>query len=282
MGGVESKVPEEFQTLPEPQQEAYRSFFDRLVAAGTKPDIALLELCAIYCAVEDPAAFVQGVDLDGDGKVTAEEVAKLMMEAGASRKDAAKASRAVVQAADANHDGAASTEELGVYANHARIRRALSSGGIVIDVRPRAEGIAYKHEVAGALRLPSLEDDEGVSFAEALKNLPIVISAEEGRRAEEAISQLANMGFCNVIHAYSADSINTAVAEGPSSTELADAEDAGQDLVAAHSNYERAGRLAAKAAMVQSEAKDKSKDAAVHAAAAAALKHPEVQDAESN
>eukprot|EP00750_Incisomonas_marina_P013364 INCI1730.1.p1 GENE.INCI1730.1~~INCI1730.1.p1 ORF type:complete len:314 (+),score=93.80 INCI1730.1:108-944(+) len=277
MGGVESKVPDDFETLPEAQQAAYRSFFDRLVAAGTKPDIALLELCAIYCAVEDPAAFVEGVDLDGDGKVSAEEVAKLMVQAGASKKDAAKASRAVVRAADVDHDGAASTDELGVYASDAQIRRALSSGGIVIDVRQRAKGLAYKHEVAGALRLPSLADDEGVSFAESLKNLPIVINAEKGRRAEEAIAQLANLGFVNVIHAYSADTINTAVAEGPSSTELADAEDAGQDLVAAQSNYERAGRLAAKAAVVQSEAKNQSKDAAVHAAAAAALMHPEVR-----
>mmetsp|Transcript_50941 Transcript_50941/g.75557 ORF Transcript_50941/g.75557 Transcript_50941/m.75557 type:complete len:366 (-) Transcript_50941:186-1283(-) len=268
MGAVESKVPEEFRTLPESAQSSYRSMYDRLVKAGTKPDVALLELIAIYCAVEDPVAFVAGADFDGDGKVTADEIARLMELVGASKANARRAARAVVRAADLNADGALTKEELGTGLTASEIRQKVGAGAIIIDARESTDGESI---VAGSLRMPYLPLDDGLSFVTAFQQVNILVHGSRGD-ARGAVAKLQELGFTNARMVFDADMINKALSEGPTARELADMDDLADDVIAARSNYERAARVAAKAAAVRTTAKFNARMVGSQAAKAAETK----------
>jgi hypothetical protein len=274
MGATESKAPDEFHALPQKLQAAYRSMFKRLTASGTSEDVALLELIAIFCAVEDPDAFISGVDLDGDGRVSRQEIEKVMRQAGASKRDAHRAARAVVAAADVDRSGALDGVELGVFATPKKIRAELAAGALVMDVREVVKGVENPDVVPGSLSMPYVHEDEGLSFETAFKQHPILVYSSDGKDARGAVARLKALGFVNAVNAFNGRHINDALREGPSAQELSTLETAETELLAARDAYSRAARIAAKASAVMAEAKHKAHAAGAEAAHISALLHP--------
>jgi hypothetical protein len=274
MGAVESKVPDEFHALPKKLQAAYQSMFKRLTATGTSDDVALLELIAIFCAVEDPDAFVSGVDLDGDGRVTRQEIEKVMRLVGASKRDAHRAARAVLAAADVDQSGSLNGVELGVFATPKKIRSAVAAGALVMDVREVVDGVENPDVVPGSLSLPYVHEDEGLSFETAFKQHPILVYSSDGKDARGAVARLQALGFVNAVNAFNGLHVNDAIKDGPSAQELSALETAETELLAAKDAYSRAARIAAKASVVIAEAKHKAHVAGAEAARISALVNP--------
>ena len=276
MGSVESKVPEEFATLPETKQLAYRRMFKRLTQAGADDETAFMELMAIYGATEDPSAFVAGVDVNHDGKVSVEELEQVMVLAGASEKSAHAAAKAVIHAADIDGDGQVDSTEAGVYASAPEVRRSLANGALVLDVREVSEEAELPNPVPNSFNVPCLWEDHGLSFRSSFRSLPIIVHSHapgEGKdTARLAVKELHRMGFVNVLAASSGSFINDAVKAGPSLQESQEQEELNRGILEAKAKYERAARIAAKAATTQTYAKAAAATVAGEAADAANTK----------
>ena len=137
----------------------------------------------------------------------------------------------------------------------------------MIDARD--ERVPNENIVPGSISLPYVHEDDGLSFRAAFQAHPFIVYSNQGQRARGAEAVLKRMGFSNTINACDGARIRHAMAEGPTPEELADLESAEQDLVAARDAYERAARIAAKAATVQIEAKSRARAVGQEAASAA-------------
>eukprot|EP00750_Incisomonas_marina_P008279 INCI15414.2.p1 GENE.INCI15414.2~~INCI15414.2.p1 ORF type:complete len:380 (-),score=87.78 INCI15414.2:94-1233(-) len=231
MGNTESKsIPDAFRQLSDADQRDFEARYEALLACGTSPEAAVLELEAVHAATNDPAALL-AADSNHDGKLTAGEIAAAMERSGASKEAAAAASSAVMSTADTNHDGAIDVEELKKFASDADIRLAVAGGALVVDLRGIEEGKIKGNLVPRSLKIPYVPADDGRSFVEAVKNgaLPadrntkIVLHCQSGRRAGWAIEKLCKLGYCNVLNGATGGAINAALARFATDEDIRDA-----------------------------------------------------------